>query len=106
MPRQKEARTLDKFRKILFSGEQYQIFRYLLSWFQGALHACVNRIKRRRAADVQSVSLLAAEAQISHRLGYVDLADQLAVRRIAADAVLVRIAPADGAPNAAVPVGA
>src|SRR5438445_10890982 len=76
------------------------------SWLHSALDTRVDCIERRRAADVQSVSLLAAEAQIGHRLGYVDLADQIAGRGIAANAVLVRIAPADGAPNAAVPVGA
>src|SRR5262249_9793270 len=48
------------------------------SWLHSALDTCVDRIEGRRAADVQSVSLLATEAQIGHRLRYVDLADQFA----------------------------
>ena len=39
-------------------------------------------------------------------LRQVDLAKQLASRGIAANAILVRIAPADGAPDAAIPIGA
>src|SRR6476620_12572267 len=44
------------------------------SRLHGALRAGVDRIKRCRAADIESVSLLAAEAQIGNRFGYVDLA--------------------------------
>jgi hypothetical protein len=39
-----------------------------------ALHTRVDGIERRRAADVQTVSLLAAEAQIRYRLRYVGCA--------------------------------
>ena len=42
-----------------------------------ALRTRVDRIERSRAADVQSVSLLAAEAQIGYRLRYVDLPSSL-----------------------------
>src|SRR5215213_8461327 len=66
----------------------------------------VHRIQRRRAADIKSISLLTAEAQIGDRFRDVDLAQQIAVRRVAAHAVLVRIAPTDGAPKAAVTVAA
>src|SRR6266571_573008 len=76
------------------------------SWLHSALDTRVDCIERRRAADVHSVSLLAAEAQIGHRLRYVDLADQIAGRGIAANPVFVQIAPADRAPDAAIPVGA
>src|SRR6516165_9821431 len=51
------------------------LMRHSWSWLQSALHARVDRIERRRAADVHSVSLLAAEAQIGHRLRYMDLAN-------------------------------
>src|SRR5262249_41925188 len=73
---------------------------------QSALRTRVECIERRRATDVQSISLLAAEAQIGHRLRYVNFAEQFAASGVAAHAVLVRIAPADGAPDAAVAVGA
>ena len=50
-------------------------------------------------ADVKSISLLTAEAQIGDSFRYVDLAEQIAVRSVAPHAVLVRIAPTHGAPN-------
>jgi len=58
-----------------------------------ALHARVERIERGRAANVESISLLTAEAQIGDGFRDVDLAEQIAVRRVAAHAVLVRITP-------------
>src|ERR1700730_17300043 len=75
------------------------------SWsrLQSALHTRVDCVERCRAADVESVSLLTAEAQIGDSFRYVDLAEQIAVTRVGAHAVLVRIAPAHGAPN--IPVG-
>src|SRR5260370_32312677 len=73
------------------------------SRLHSALRTRVHRIERCRAADVKSVSLLTAEAQVGDRFRYVDLAEQIAVTSIAAYAVLVRIAPTHGAPNT--PVG-
>ena len=58
-----------------------------------ALHARVERIERGRTANVESISLLTAEAQIGDGFRDVDLAEQIAVRRVAAHAVLVRITP-------------
>src|SRR4029077_17658886 len=55
-------------------------------------------IERCRAADVEPVPEHAAEAQIGDSLRNVDLAEQLAGWVVAADAVLVRIAPAHRAP--------
>src|SRR5689334_10660965 len=69
------------------------------------LHTRVDRVERGRAADIEPVALLAAEAEIGDRFRNVDLADQLARRRVAANAVLTRIAPADGAPDAPVAIG-
>src|SRR5438094_874568 len=46
------------------------------------------------------------DRSIRNRFGDVDLAEQIAVRRVAAHAVLVRIAPADGAPDTAVTIAA
>src|SRR5262249_6230838 len=70
------------------------------SWLQSALHARVDCIERCRTADVKSISLLTAEAQVGDSFWYVDLAEQIAVWSVAAHAVLVRIAPTHGAPNA------
>src|SRR5207244_2767026 len=69
------------------------------SWLHGALHTRVDCIKRCRAADVKSISLLTAEAQVGDRFRNVDLAEQIALWSVAAHAVLVRIAPTYGAPN-------
>src|SRR5689334_4266310 len=66
----------------------------------------IDRIQRRRAADVQPVALLAAEAQIGDGFRDMNLAEQLAIGIVAAYAVLVRITPADRAPDAPVTVGA
>src|SRR5262249_25566721 len=54
----------------------------------GALHARIDCVERCRAADVQSVSLLATEAQIGDRLRYVNFAQQFAAGGVAAHAVL------------------
>src|SRR5450631_964288 len=70
------------------------------SGLQSALHTRVDCIERCRAADVKSVSLLTAEAQVGDSFRYVDLAEQIAVFSVAAHAVLVRIAPTHGAPDA------
>src|SRR3981081_690819 len=73
------------------------------SWLHSALRTRVDCIERCRAADVKSISLLTAEAQVGDGFRYVDLAEQIAVRSVAAHAVLVRIAPTHGAPNT--PIG-
>src|SRR6202521_3717368 len=73
------------------------------SGLQSALHTRVDCIERCRAADIESVSLLTAEAQVGDSFRYVDLAEQIAVFSVAAHAVLVRIAPTHGAPNT--PIG-
>src|SRR6195256_7006146 len=69
------------------------------SRLQSALRIRVDCIERCRAADVKSVSLLTAEAQVGDSFRYMDLAEQIAVSSVAAHAVLVRIAPTHGAPN-------
>src|SRR3982075_932605 len=69
------------------------------SWLHSALSTRVHCIERCRAADVKSVSLLTAEAQVGDSFRYMDLAEQIAVSSVAAHAVLVRIAPTHGAPN-------
>src|SRR5712671_8182930 len=69
------------------------------SWLHSALHTRVDCIERCRAADVKSISLLTAEAQVGDGFRYVDLAEQIAVRSVTAHAVLVGIAPTHGAPN-------
>src|SRR5690242_5636658 len=71
-----------------------------------ALRACIDCVERRRATDVEPVALLAAEAEVGDRLRNVDLAEQLASGRVTAHAVLVRIAPADRAPDISLAVGA
>src|SRR5437016_12698891 len=71
-----------------------------------ALRARVDRIERCRAADIKSISLHTAEAQVGDSLRYVDLAEQIAVRSVATHAVLVRIAPTHGAPNTPVRISA
>src|SRR2546421_10110757 len=63
------------------------------SWLHSSLHTRVDRIHRCRAADVKSISLLTAEAQVGDRFRNVDLAEQIALWSVAAHAVLVRIAP-------------
>src|ERR1700681_923918 len=70
------------------------------SGLQSALHTRVDRIERSRAADIESVSLLTAEAQVGDSFRYVDLAEQIAVFSVAAHAVLFRITPTHGAPDA------
>src|SRR5437879_13871162 len=71
------------------------------SWsrLHSALRARVDCVERCRAADVKSISLLSAEAQVGDSFRYVDLAEQIAVRSVTAHAVLVRIAPTHGAPK-------
>src|ERR1700736_2304997 len=69
------------------------------SWLQSSVHTRVDCVERCRAADIKSVSLLTAEAQVGDSFRYVDFAEQIAVRSVAAHAVLVRIAPTHGAPN-------
>src|SRR5262249_2633800 len=77
---------------------------------QSGLHcarrAGIDGIERCRAADVEPVPEHAAEAQIGDSLRDVDLAEQLAGWVVAADAVLVRIAPAHRAPDIALGIGA
>src|SRR5882724_11938046 len=69
------------------------------SWLHGTLRTRVDCVERRRAADVESISLLTAEAQVGDGFRYVDLAEQIAVSSVAAHAVLVGIAPTHGAPE-------
>src|SRR3982074_2443224 len=76
------------------------------SWFHSARRTRVDCIERGRAADIKSISLLTAEAQVGDRFRYVDLAEQIAVRSVAAHAVLVRIAPTTGPPNTSIGVTA
>src|SRR4030088_2431404 len=76
------------------------------SWLHSALRTSVDCRERCRAADIKSISLLTAEAQVGDGFRYVDLAEQIAVRSVAAHAVLVRIAPTHGAPNTSVGVTA
>src|SRR5712692_9798377 len=71
----------------------------LALWLHGTLHTGVDCVERRRAADVKSISLLTAEAQVGDGFRYVNLAEQIAVSSVAAHAVLVRIAPTHGAPK-------
>src|SRR4029453_4066254 len=73
---------------------------YSISRLHRTLRTGVDRIQRRRAADIKSVPLLTAEAQVRNRFRDMDLAEQIAFRRVAAPPVLVRIAPADRAPQA------
>src|SRR6266849_9324047 len=76
------------------------------SWLQSTLHTRVDCIERCRAADIESVSLLTAEAQVGDSFRDVDLAEQLAVPRVATHAVLFRITPTHGAPDASLRVTA
>src|SRR5262245_52064953 len=69
------------------------------SWLHSALDASVDCVERCRAADVKSISLHTAEAQVGDSFRYVDLAKQIAVWGVAAHAVFPRIAPTHGAPN-------
>src|SRR3981081_364605 len=80
------------------------------SWLHSALRTRVDCIERCRAADVKSISLLTAEAQVGDGFRYVDLAEQVAARRVAAHPVLVPLLPTHGAPDTpirvtALPVG-
>src|SRR6266571_5047842 len=72
----------------------------LASWLHCTLRTRVDCVERRRAADVKSISLLTAEAQVGDGFRYVDLAEQIAVRSVTAHAVLVGIAPTNRAPKA------
>src|ERR1700716_1831298 len=69
------------------------------SRLHGALYTRIDGVERCRTADVKSVSLLTAETQIGDGFRYVDLSEQIAVSRVAAHAVLVRVAPTHGAPD-------
>src|SRR6266702_6287514 len=71
----------------------------LASRLHGTLRTGVDCVERRRAADVKSISLLTAEAQVGDGFRYVDLAEQIAVGSVTAHAVLVGIAPTHGAPE-------
>src|SRR4030088_2691608 len=57
------------------------------SWLKSTLHTRVDCIERCRAADVKSVSLLTAEAQVGDSFRYMDLAEQIAVSSVAAHPV-------------------
>src|SRR6266567_435902 len=76
------------------------------SRFERALGLDIDGIDRGAARHEQPVPLLAAEAQIGAGLRQVDLADQLAGRRVTAHAVLLGIGPAHAAPDIAVDIGA
>src|SRR4029450_2786277 len=66
----------------------------------------IDGIERCRAADVEPVALHPAEAQVGDGFRNVDLAEQIAAWGVAAPAVFVRIAPADGAPHTSLGVAA
>src|SRR6516164_8538989 len=69
------------------------------SGLQSALHTRVDCIERCRAANVKSISLHTAEAEVGDSFRYVDLPEQIAVWSVAAHAVLARITPTHRAPN-------
>src|SRR4249920_2142150 len=69
-------------------------------WLHRTLRTGVDSIQRCRAADVKSISLLTAKAQVGDSFRYVDLSEQIAVWSVAAHAVLVRIPPTHRAPKA------
>src|SRR3982751_4377599 len=69
----------------------HDILSSMRSRLHGALHARIDGVERCRTADVESVSLLTAEAQIGDGFRDVDFSKEIAVFRVAADAVLVRI---------------
>src|SRR5262249_49705918 len=75
----------------------------LMSRLHGARRAGVARIERGRAADVEPVPSHAAEGQIGGGLRQMDLAEQLTVGTVAANAILFRVRPTHGAPD--IPVG-
>src|SRR5262249_20203672 len=61
------------------------------------LCARVDRVERRRAADVKPIPLLTAETQVSDGLRHVDLAEQVTFGTVAPNAILVRVSPTHGA---------
>src|SRR4051812_28173281 len=63
------------------------------SWLQRALVLDVDGVDRGARRHEQPVPLLAAEAEVGARLRQVNLADQVAARRVAADPVLPRVGP-------------
>src|SRR6516165_2621669 len=72
---------------------------------QGTLGFNIGCVNRGARCHEQTVALLAAKAQIGAGLRQVDLSDEIAVRRVAAHAVLLGIGPTHAAPNIAVDVG-
>src|SRR5437016_6223498 len=57
----------------------------------GIVH--IDGIDRRAGADEQTVLLWPSEGEIGNRLGKMNLADQIALRRVAAHAVFFRVTP-------------
>src|SRR5580658_7200563 len=76
------------------------------SRLHGTLRARIHRVERGRAADVEPVSLLAAETEIGDGFRNVNLADQVAFGIVAANAILLGITPTHGAPDVPVSVAA
>src|SRR5258707_2208719 len=76
------------------------------SRLEATLGLDIGRVDRGARRHEQAVALLAAEAQVGAGLGQMDLADEIAVRRVAAHAVLLGVRPAHAAPDIAVDVGA
>src|ERR1700745_2889674 len=70
------------------------------------LRAGIDRVERRRAAEIKPVPLLAAEAQDGDGFRNMDLAAPLAVLRVTPPAVLVGVAPAQRTPDATLGVAA
>jgi hypothetical protein len=70
------------------------------------LRAHVARINRRAGADIQPVPQQSAEDEVGNGLGHINLAEEIAARTIAVDAVLLRITPADTEPEVAIGIGA
>ena len=65
--------------------------------------AGVARVERTRSADVQPVPPHAAEGQIGDGLRHMDLADELTIGTVAANAIFLRVCPTHGTPD--IPVG-
>src|SRR5262252_4364717 len=74
--------------------------------YEGAHRFDIDGVDRGTAAHEEAVSLLAAEAEIGAGLRQMDLADEIAVRRIAAHTEFVGIAAAERDPDIAVHIRA
>src|SRR5207244_2140552 len=73
---------------------------------QRALCVDIARIERGAAADIQPVAQQTAENDVGGGLRDMDLAEQLALRTVAAHPVFLRVGPAHAAPDIAVDIAA